>query len=118
MLANVCHLCGVDTSCRQGMSPLMHTTFLCGPALAYFTDAVLNNPTASEDALKCLEDHFSDNRAKRVNDGVWLNLTLELGKAKRSLKIEDVTHERSCMSYPHRYLDWLISEQDLEARRM
>lgn len=71
----------------------MKTTLIFAPALVYFMGAALNKETSPEDALKCLDDHFLDGQAKRINDEVCQDLTLELVRAKRSLKNEDVTHE-------------------------
>jgi len=46
-----------------------------------------------EDAIQLLECHFLDDRAKRVNDEVWLELTFKFVKSKRIMLNKEVSHE-------------------------
>ncbi len=45
------------------------------------------------EAIDILEYHFLDERAKRVNGEVWLELNFDFVKPKRSLHGNSVDHE-------------------------
>lgn len=59
------------------MFPLLQITYILGPALVYFMDVVINDANSLEEAIKMLEVHFIDDRAGRVNDDLWKELTFE-----------------------------------------
>lgn len=69
---NAYHLCGVKTSDTGVMILLIQSTFLKGPSLLYFMDIVTNKGATSEDAIKMLEARFLIDRAKRINDDIWI----------------------------------------------
>lgn len=50
------------------MFPIFQTTFLCGPALLYFMDIVMNDAKSPRGATTVLNDHFLDDKAKIVNE--------------------------------------------------
>lgn len=91
---NACHLCGVNTSQKETMFPLLQTTFLRGPALIHFMDVVIFKAEDPHEAIQMLECHFLDERAKRVNDDVWMELSFELVKSSRAAMNREITFEK------------------------
>lgn len=90
---NASHLCEVDTSSKQIMSSLMQTTFLKRPALVYFMVVVIIKAKSPDEAVILLGAHILDDRAKLVNDDIWLEESYTLIKMKSSSKNEEVTYE-------------------------
>lgn len=56
---------------QRSFFPLLQTTFLKGPALAYFKDVIIRMAIGTDEDLLLTEYCFLDDRAKRVSDGVW-----------------------------------------------
>lgn len=55
---------------------------------------VITKARSPDEALRLLEDHFLDDRAKRINDDVWLEISFPLFKLKIGSKNEEVKHEK------------------------
>lgn len=49
--------------------------FFKGKALVYFMYVTIHNSRSPEEALQVLESHFSDERANRFNDDIWMELS-------------------------------------------
>lgn len=90
---DACMLCNVDITDSVSMIRILQTTFLNGPALVYFMDVVKHHASNVEDAIQMLEEHFLGERAKRVNDEVWLELSFEFVKSSRQIHGKDTTYE-------------------------
>lgn len=57
-------------------------------------DVIIRADMGSDDAMQLFENHFLDDSAKRVNDDVWLELSLDLFKLKIASKNEKVNHKK------------------------
>lgn len=81
-------------------------------------DAIIIKAKIPDEALRMLEDHFLDDRAKCVNYDVLLKQSFALIKLKRSARNEDVTDEKVWSASALKYLSLLISEpyQDIPPR--
>lgn len=83
----------MDIRCRDVTFSLFQTISHRGLALINFMDVVINDAKNLEEAIKIPEGHFLDDRARMVNDDVWLELSLKLVKTMRASQNGDVTHE-------------------------
>ncbi len=98
---DACHLCGVDVTDCDTMLPLIQTTFLCVPATVYFTDVVKYKDNSTIEALKILVFYFSDDKAKHVNDDVWLDFRFDFIKSKHLVNKRNVSDEAVLVDLPN-----------------
>lgn len=75
------------------MFPLRQLTFLKGPALLHFIDVLLNKAASPNHAVRLLESHFLDDRAKRINNGIWMELSFDSVKSVECSQSQEVTYE-------------------------
>eukprot|EP00171_Calliarthron_tuberculosum_P022600 IDg22600t1 len=92
-----CELCSMDTTDTVSMMRLIQTSFVTGNAFRYFMDYVKPKAKSAEDAIDRLEIHFLSNRAKRVNDEVWNELSFKFVKQKREFEKLPSTNE-ACLN--------------------
>lgn len=62
---------------------LISTVFVTGQAEVFFSKKIRPRVSTFEAAIVALESHFLDERARRVNDEVWNELTFNFIKKKR-----------------------------------
>eukprot|EP00171_Calliarthron_tuberculosum_P022068 IDg22068t1 len=90
---DACELCNIDTTDTTSMLRLIQTSFVTGHAFRYFMDHVRPIAKSIEDAIERLENHFLSNRAKRVNDEIWNELSFQFIKQKREFEKLPKTNE-------------------------
>lgn len=88
-----CELCSMDTTDTPSMMRLIQTSFVTGNAFRYFMDYVKPVAKSAEDAIDQMEAHFLSNRAKRVNDEIWNELSFKFVKKKREFDKLPSTNE-------------------------
>lgn len=92
---NACRLCAVCTESKDVMFPLLETTFLKEPLLLYSVEHVSTNAYDFGEAVRMLEAQVLDDRAKRVNDNIWIGLSFELAKSVRTSR-NHIEHSKWC----------------------
>ena len=80
---DACTLAQIDTDDDELMKRIMQSIFLTGPALRYFQDVVKDIAIGPDESIDLLEAHFLGDRAKRVNDEVWHELSFHYIKRRR-----------------------------------
>lgn len=75
------------------MFSLKLTAFFKETALVYYIDGTFKISVEAVEALEMIEDHFEDDRNKRVNDNGWSEATFNYIKLSQPSINEEVTHE-------------------------
>lgn len=81
-------------SAKEIMFPPFQTTFLKGIALIYFMNTVIRTAETPEVVINQLENHFPDDRAKRVNDDILMESSYDLVKGSRASRNLEINHEQ------------------------
>lgn len=90
-----CELSAVDINESQVMLRILLNSFLSGQALVYFSGVIKPKAKNVADALKMLEEHCLNDRAKLVNGQVWDELTFSFVEEKRKFNAKPVSYENS-----------------------
>ena len=90
---NAVGLCNIDPEDTVIMFPLFETSFLTGQALHQFQDVFRDVAGTVGDVIDLLEDHFLSQRAKRVNDDIWSEISYHSVKKRREKENKSVLHE-------------------------
>ena len=95
---DACHLCQIDTDNTDLMLKIIPISFLSEQALIFFTDNVKNIAKSPQEAIEMLEKHFLGQRAKRVNDETWEELSYKFVRQKLEYEKKNANHE-SCLNF-------------------
>lgn len=83
---DACELAGIEPDNSFLLLRLMQNVFLKDAALVYYMDRLKDSCKSADEAIENLEKHFLGQRAKRVNDEVWHELSFQFVKQSREMK--------------------------------
>ena len=90
---NAVGLCNIGIENSTIMFPLLETSFLAGQALYHYQDNIRGVANTIEEAIDILENHFLGQRARRVNDEIWSEISYEYVKKKSAAENKSSFHE-------------------------